>query len=257
MTATGKAITKAFYGRDAARSYYTGCSTGGQQGLIESLYYPDDYDGILVGAPVINRTWGHAAVLWDYSAAHRTPGSLLSDAKLKLLNRAAIATCWRQGHGLAGDAFISDPLSCRFDPAILQCKGTASDACLTQNEVTTARAFLFGPDKRGGQGQLFRLAAGESEMPDTFGWSLPANADKRTSRRSEGCSNGCSAPIGTGRISDFDRDMHAVDAPLVPLCMVAHGARTSWQGVCSSSVGVAPAARAVQRRCLSSEDIGA
>ena len=50
MTTTGKAITKAFYGRDAKRSYYTGCSTGGQQGLIESLYYPADYDGILVGA---------------------------------------------------------------------------------------------------------------------------------------------------------------------------------------------------------------
>ena len=61
MTVTGKAIAKAFYGEDARHSYYTGCSTGGQQGLIEAQYYPDDYDGILVGAPVINRTWGHAA----------------------------------------------------------------------------------------------------------------------------------------------------------------------------------------------------
>src|SRR3546814_8504375 len=113
MTTTGKAITKSFYGRDAERSYYTGCSTGGQQGLIGSLYYPADYDGILVGAPVINRNWGHAAVLLDYAAAHRTPGSRLSDAKLKLLNKAAIATCWRQGHGLAGDRFISDPMSCK------------------------------------------------------------------------------------------------------------------------------------------------
>lgn len=116
MTITGKAITKAFYGRDARRSFYTGCSTGGQQGLIRSLYYPEDYDWILVGAPVINRTWGHAAVLWDYAAAHRTPDSLLSDAKLKLLNRAAVAACWRQGHGLAGDRFVSDPLNCKFDP---------------------------------------------------------------------------------------------------------------------------------------------
>ena len=43
MTVTGKAIAKAFYGEDAKQSYYTGCSTGGQQGLIEAQYYPEDY----------------------------------------------------------------------------------------------------------------------------------------------------------------------------------------------------------------------
>lgn len=215
MTTTGKAITRAFYGRDARRSYYTGCSTGGQQGLIESLYYPADYDGILVGAPVINRTWGHAAVLWDYAAAHRTPGSLLSDAKLKLLNKAAIATCWRQGHGLAGDRFISDPLSCQFDPAVLQCNGAASDACLTTSEVATARAFYSGPTNRGGRATYFGWLPG-SEMPDTFGWSFlqsPINGQP---------------PFGAlfkwvfgadwdWQGFDFDRDMPAVDAHLDPI----------------------------------------
>ena len=215
MTVTGKAITRAFYGRDARRSYYTGCSTGGQQGLIESLYYPADYDGILVGAPVINRTWGHAAVLWDYAAAHRTPGSLLSDAKLKLLNKAAIATCWRQGHGLAGDRFISDPLSCSFDPAVLQCRGAASDACLTTGEVATARAFYSGPTGRDGKASYFGWLPG-SEMPDTFGWSFlqtPINGQP---------------PFGAlfkwvfgadwdWKGFDFDRDMPAVDARLDPI----------------------------------------
>jgi feruloyl esterase len=171
MTTTGKAITKAFYGQSAKRSYYTGCSTGGQQGLIESLYYPEDYDGILVGAPVMNRTWGHAAVLWDYAAAHRTPGSLLSDAKLRLLNRAAVATCWKQGHGIAGDRFVSDPMSCTFDPAVLACKGAATDACLTPDEVATARAFYSGPTTAGGKASYFGWLPG-SEMPDTFGWSF-------------------------------------------------------------------------------------
>ncbi|WP_457819692.1 tannase/feruloyl esterase family alpha/beta hydrolase, partial [Staphylococcus aureus] len=61
MTLTGKAIAQHFYGHAADRSYYTGCSTGGQQGLIEALYYPSDYNGVLVGAPVIDRTAGHAA----------------------------------------------------------------------------------------------------------------------------------------------------------------------------------------------------
>jgi hypothetical protein len=171
MTAAGKAITKAFYGKDAQRSYYTGCSTGGQQGLIEALHYPRDYDGILVGAPVMNRTWGHAAVLWDYAAANRTSGSLLSETKLKLLNKAAIASCWRQGHGLAGDRFISDPMSCKFDPAVLQCRSASSDNCLTEPEVATARAFYSGPTGRDGKPTYFGWLPG-SEMPDTFGWSF-------------------------------------------------------------------------------------
>ncbi|MEL7721046.1 tannase/feruloyl esterase family alpha/beta hydrolase [Citromicrobium bathyomarinum] len=171
MTTTGKALTKAFYGREARKSYYTGCSTGGQMGLIEALYYPQDYDGILVGAPVINRTWGHAAVLWNFAAANRGPGRLLSDAKLKLLNRAAIAACWKQGRGLAGDRFIMDPLSCSFDPQVLLCKAAASDNCLTREEVETARAFYSGPTRQDGEPSFYGWLPG-SEMPDTFGWSF-------------------------------------------------------------------------------------
>lgn len=212
MTEAGKAITKAFYGRDAQRSYYTGCSTGGQQGLIEALHYPRDYDGILVGAPVMNRTSGHAAVLWDYAAANRTPGSLLSEPKLKLLNRSAIATCWRQGHGLAGDRFISDPMSCKFDPAVLQCKGASSDTCLTEPEVATARAVYSGPTDRAGKPTYFGWLPG-SEMPDTFGWSFlqkPINDQPPFSALFKWV-------FGAGwdwKNFDFDRDMPLVDARL-------------------------------------------
>ena len=171
MTTTGKALTKAFYGREARKSYYTGCSTGGQMGLIQALYYPQDYDGILVGAPVMNRTWGHASVLWNYAAANREPGRVLSDAKLKLLNDAAIAACWKQGHGLAGDRFIMDPMSCSFDPQVLLCKAAVSDTCLTAGEVETARAFYSGPTTRDGEPSFYGWLPG-SEMPDAFGWSF-------------------------------------------------------------------------------------
>ena len=215
MTTTGKAIARAFYGQDARRSYYTGCSTGGQMGLIEALYYPDDYDGILVGAPVMNRTWGHAAVLWDYAAANRSPGHLLSDPKLELLNQAAIATCWRQGHGLAGDRFVSDPMSCRFDPQVLQCTAAPSDNCLTEGEVATARAFYSGPTDRDGHPSYYGWLPG-SEMPDTFGWSF---LQKPISDQ---------PPFGAlfkwvfgadwnWRDFDFDRDMPIVDARLDPI----------------------------------------
>ncbi|TGX55781.1 tannase/feruloyl esterase family alpha/beta hydrolase [Sphingomonas gei] len=212
MTAAGKAITKAFYGKDAQRSYYTGCSTGGQQGLIEALHYPRDYDGILVGAPVMNRTWGHAAVLWDYAAANRNPGSLLSEPKLKLLNKAAIASCWRQGHGVAGDRFISDPMRCKFDPAVLQCKSASSDNCLTEPEVATARAFYSGPTDRAGKPTYFGWLPG-SEMPDIFGWSFlqkPIGDQPPFAALFKWV-------FGAGwdwKNFDFDRDMPLVDARL-------------------------------------------
>lgn len=215
MTVTGKAITRAFYGEDASRSFYTGCSTGGQMGLIEALYYPQDYDGILVGAPVIDRTWGHAAVLWDFAAANGETGRLLSPAKLELLNRAAIATCLRQGHGLAGDRFISDPMSCSFDPQVIECRDGATDGCLTEGEVATARAFYSGPTDRQGRRRFFGWLPG-SEMPDTFGWSFletPINGQPAFG----GLFKWVFGADWNWRNFDFDRDMPTVDARLGPV----------------------------------------
>jgi hypothetical protein len=81
--------------------------------LIEAEYYPDDYDGVLIGAPVVSRTWGYAAVAWDYIAANLEPGHKLSDAKLTLLNKAAVAACNGKSDGLKSDPFIADPAACR------------------------------------------------------------------------------------------------------------------------------------------------
>jgi hypothetical protein len=214
MTVTGKAIAKAYYGEDARHAYFTGCSTGGQQGLIEALYYPQDYDGVLVGAPVINRTWGHAAVLWDWLAANRLPDYKLSNAKLTLLNAAAIATCAGKGNGLASDPFVADPLACRFDPGTLLCRGADAKTCLTEKEVATARAFYSGPRNHAGRATYFGWLPG-SEEPVGLGWSFietPPNNEPAF----DGLFKWVFGAKWDWRKFDFDRDMPKVDAALGP-----------------------------------------
>jgi hypothetical protein len=214
MTVTGKAIAKAFYGKSVTRSFYTGCSTGGQQGLIEALYYPADYDGILVGAPGVNRTWTHAVAVWDYSAATRSAGSQLSEAKLRTLNAAAIDSCNRKGFGRVGDAFISNPLACHFDPAAVACKDTETDQCLTPAQVETARAFYSGPTTHDGRPAFFGWLPG-SEVAGVFGWSFLQTAYDGQPQFSS-LFRWVFGPDWDWRGFDVDRDMPVVDATLGP-----------------------------------------
>jgi feruloyl esterase len=214
MTVTGKAIAKAYYGEAARHAYYTGCSTGGQQGLIEALYYPEDYDGVLVGAPVINRTWGHALALWDDRAADLEPGHKLSDAKLTLLNTAVLSSCAGQANGLAADAFLADPPACRFDPAALQCHGADAATCLTAGEVETAKAFYSGPTDKAGRKLYYGWERG-SEAPGRFGWNFiqsPPGGEPAF----DGLFKWVFGPGWDWRSFDFARDMPKVDAMLGP-----------------------------------------
>lgn len=212
MTVTGKAIAEAYYGAKPERSFYTGCSTGGQQGLIEALYYPEDYDGVLVGAPVINRTWGHAAVLWNDLAANLRPGGHLSDAKLQTLNNAVLARCAGSGSGVAGDPFVGDPRACRFDPTELLCKSGDSANCLTQSEVATVRAFYSGPTDQAGRARFFGWPKG-SEGPGHFGWDFLQSRPK-AQPPFVGLFKWVFGPDWNWAGFQVDRDMRKVDAAL-------------------------------------------
>ena len=72
MTVKAKAIIQAFYGNAPRLSYWNGCSTGGRQGLKEAQKFPDDYDGIIAGAPA-NRT---AISVVDCPRGTEGPGQL-------------------------------------------------------------------------------------------------------------------------------------------------------------------------------------
>ncbi len=164
MTLFSKQIVHAYYAQEAKHSYFTGCSTGGEQALMESQRYPDDYDGIVAGAAANNRTGVHVSILWNFAANEKTPGSYLHPAARGVLSRAIMNAC----DALDGvkDGVIADPTKCQFDPAVLQCKGTSQDGCLTPAQVQAAKDIYAGPaNPRTGESLYPGLPKGSE-----FGW---------------------------------------------------------------------------------------
>lgn len=140
LTGIGKAITTAHYGKKPAKSYWYGCSTGGRQGLKEAQRFPEDYDGIVAGAPAAN--WGPLMSLAIHVQKNMNGPQGLGVDKLGLLKEAAIAAC----DGLDGvtDRVTTNLKACRFDPAVLACKPGESKQCLAPAEVDAARRIYAG-----------------------------------------------------------------------------------------------------------------
>lgn len=177
LAQSGKRITAAYYGKPSARAYFSGCSSGGWEGLSEAQRYPADYDGIVAGAPAINLVQVQSRGILVAQMTLKNPqGALTHDLALKLA-AAAVAKCDAKD-GLE-DGIIDDPRHCDFDPAELQCKSDSAKDCLTAEQVKTART-LYGPMKSPKGMQLYPGAAfGASplaELPPASARSKPGDA---------------------------------------------------------------------------------
>ncbi|GAB4021325.1 tannase/feruloyl esterase family alpha/beta hydrolase [Spirosoma koreense] len=215
MTVSAKAITQAYYKKPFHHAYFAGCSTGGQQALMESQRYPDDYDGILAGAPANNRTHLHTGFVWNYKATNQIPGSaFLPKEKLALITTAVMKACAGKDGGAPGDNFLTDPRACRFDPEILpRCPdGTDDGNCLTQAQVTALKKIYAGPiNPRTGERIYTPLPLGSeagieyqqnpAQAPGSlfyqYKWVFGADFDYTT--------------------FDFDRDQTRLDSVLAPI----------------------------------------
>ncbi|KJC56469.1 hypothetical protein UP10_34320 [Bradyrhizobium sp. LTSPM299] len=145
MTVHGKEIANAFYQKRAQRAYFAGCSTGGQNALMEAQRFPNDYDGILAGAAAFNRTHLHMAGLAGWQNTHASPGRFIQAGQMTLINQAVIKQCVGQDGGASTDQFLTDPRDCRFDPKALLCTGgQLPPACLTADQVTTMQKYYAG-----------------------------------------------------------------------------------------------------------------
>ncbi|CAN5363783.1 tannase/feruloyl esterase family alpha/beta hydrolase [soil metagenome] len=168
MTRVAKAMVSAFYKVASFRSYFEGCSTGGQQALSLAQRYPADYDGILAGDPGNNRTHVASYFLWNYAALNASPLAKLSAAQWSLVTRAVLANCVGKDGGAPGDRFLTDPRRCGFDPAALPvCRtGTSADDCVTALQLATLRRLYAGPSNpRTGERIYAGLTPGSEDQP--------------------------------------------------------------------------------------------
>jgi len=144
---TSQALLSDYYGQESSRDLFVGCSRGGGQALMEAQRYPEDFDGIVAGAPAFNWTQELGARnTWVNQIMYPDPDDLsvavIGPDKVQLVGHAVMEECDRLD-GLE-DGILNNPLLCDFDVSSLICNGGETDACLTDQEVAAVKRIYDG-----------------------------------------------------------------------------------------------------------------
>jgi len=162
-----KQVIAAYYSAPAERAYLLACSNGGRDGLMEVTRYPEDYDGVVAGAPARRYVEILTLLIWYHQAVHGPGGAPKLESKLGLVNDAVLKKC----DALDGvkDGVLENPLQCNFDPADLQCDDGEAPSCLTAAEVGALRKIYGGPRLSNGERIYSGPAVGSEIAP--AGWT--------------------------------------------------------------------------------------
>lgn len=173
-TEVAKAIVREYYGREAEHSYFYGCSNGGRQALMSAQRFPDEFDGIVAGAPAHNFSGVLAAFAYNMQRIFPDPGNL-TDPVITAQNRELLESeILRKCDSLDGveDGFLNDPRDCGFKLTDLPlCKGAESeDHCLTLRQREAIAAVYGGPHDASGRIYPGFPFGGESAEAAWQGW---------------------------------------------------------------------------------------
>ena len=140
-----KAIIRAHYGTDPKYSYFLGCSRGGGQAMMEAQRYPDDFDGIVAGAPAFDWAGFAATGLNIVQAFYPDPDelgeTLITAAEIRQLHDEILAR-HDEDDGLK-DGILSDPLNIDLD--------LKSITWLSKKQRRAISAIYDGVSNRNGQ----------------------------------------------------------------------------------------------------------
>ncbi|MNO25170.1 Tannase and feruloyl esterase [compost metagenome] len=208
MTVAAKALIQFYYKRSARYSYFIGCSTGGQQALMEAQRYPSDYNGIIAGAPANNRTHLHTGFLWNYLATNQMADSaILPKEKIDLLTNTVIGQYRGQDGGAPGDNFLTDPRRCNFDPD--------SILSLTDAQKSALKRIYAGPtNPRTGERIYTPLPYGSENV--SGGLELQQNSEQLPTSLLYLFKWVFGADFDFTKF-DFDRDLDTLDERLAPI----------------------------------------
>ena len=210
-TVAAKQVVRAFYGREADKSYFVGCSGGGRQGLVEAARFPNDYDGIVSGAPAASFT-ELALALINAHQAQTLPGAAMRPGQTKFLQEEVLRQC--DASDGQQDGLISDPRQCRFDASKLLCSNSSSPQCFSDAQISALRRLHAGPRNSAG----LQLAGGYlpsgSEAGDPapmLGWEGYLMSGGNVSSAGRGLADGMldgliQKPFATVESFNFDRD---------------------------------------------------
>ncbi len=162
------AVIAAYYGSGPAHAYYNGCSSSGRYGIQAAEHYPDDFDGIIAGSPVVGFSGLSVGFNWNMQATLATP---IPTAKLPVVFNAVMAAC--DGTDGLVDGLIDDPRQCHFDLNTLACSQGDGPGCLTPGEIDTQ---IIDPV----QDDLSAFAGFGGKMIIYQGWGDIAQAPYRT-----------------------------------------------------------------------------
>jgi hypothetical protein len=155
--AVSKAIIRSYYGSDETRSYFSGCSNGGRQALMEAQRYPDDFDGIVAGAPAYDFMGIGAQFIKDIQAAFPDPRNastpLFTTETLKAVEAQIVEKC----DAIDGvkDGLMEDPRQCKVDVATLTGLSDAQRAALKTiyGETRNKDGVIYPGQPFGGEGE--------------------------------------------------------------------------------------------------------
>lgn len=169
-TVSAKTLLAAFYGRSQDKAYFNSCSNGGRQALMEASRFPDDYDGIIAGAPAAPFTKLAMSMMWTQQV-QLPEGAALSAKQIGLINDETLRQC-DSIDGLE-DGLVDDPRQCRIDFTKYACGTNESPQCLSGPQVDALRKMQAGPRNSAGElvAHPYLLSGGERGNPaPQLGW---------------------------------------------------------------------------------------
>lgn len=168
VTNAAKSLVQSYYAATISKSYFDGCSNGGRQAMVEATDFPDDYDGIIAGAPFMDIRTIIAGAKFQKTQL-QSADTYIPASMLPTIDAAVYAAC-DAADGVQ-DGLIQNPAKCSFNPATLICKGGATSNCLTPGQAQTLQSYISA--LRDEHGNLIYTGASISDLTGGMDlWSI-------------------------------------------------------------------------------------